>query len=914
MKFKTIYPIVYYILIYSSSFCQFEPLKKDILLTDVFNREYPREKIFIHYDRPYYNVNDTLWLKGYIVSAKNCVAADSSRISYIEILNSSGEVVKRVSTYCSTGIFYSNIWLNNADFKQGTYLLRAYTNYMRNYGESLFFESSFKIINPDSNEWGLSIDSIRLLNKRFVLSATLQPLLRKSTQQQNISVILRSKNHIIFRQQNAINKNGNISIDTLLTKEVTGDILHLEGSNDDHLKIQLPVYVDEEQQTDLQFLPEGGTFIANKLTLLGFKAVNIFGKGMDVKGKIVNSKRQLVATFSSLHNGMGTVWLQPEVGERYIAVLDNGLSFPLPIPRQSGTQLQIINHPGSDSVAIIVDATPDLYYKKYFFRASAKGISCAMGIIRIKDKPYRLSISKKAFPSGICRFTLYDSDYLPVNERIILVWNNDILKLNLAAQKSFYGNRDSVHLLLTAKNVNNEPTAGSFSVAVIDTGGPQYSKYPENIISYLLLTSDIKGKIEDPSYYFDSPLPEATEALMLTQGWVQYNHLFSKPAFEYEKEFAITGKVVNLFNKSVSNANMTLFGKDGKANTFISDTETDKNGNFTFKGFPSFVTENVNMLIKALNKKGRPFGVNVEVDLPVFPGFNTTGQPALKEDIMYDAKATHYVQQQAKLYNRLMKNEKGYLPEVIVNSRIKIKGSKNLNADGGADQIITPKILETKPKDNLLDVLTKKVVEFHRGPFPGSSLLTYKVNGNIIVFIIDGYNINKAYEPFSESFTAFAEYEEDYLKYIKAEDVAGVEIMNTSKNTFAYEKYYNLTSNGSVEYTFIEITTHLGNGAFDKKVPGMYLYKPLAPVISKTYYSPRYSTARKNSTLPDYRSTLYWKPDIFTNEKGEAEFSFYTSDSNSGYVVIVQGTDLKGGLGTVYLPLIVKKEDKTVTK
>ncbi|MBL0336174.1 MAG: hypothetical protein IPP73_12950 [Chitinophagaceae bacterium] len=129
--------------------------------------------------------------------------------------------------------------------------------------------------------------------------------------------------------------------------------------------------------------------------------------------------------------------------------------------------------------------------------------------------------------------------------------------------------------------------------------------------------------------------------------------------------------------------------------------------------------------------------------------------------------------------------------------------------------------------------------------------------------------------------------------------------MNTSKNSFAYEKYYNLTS-GLITYTFVEITTWSGNGAFNKKVPGMYLYRPLVPIIAKTFYSPRYSPSEKNTDISDYRSTIYWKPDIITNEKGEAEISFFTSDSNSGYLVIVQGTDLKGGLGVVYLPLVVK--------
>ena len=268
MKFKKVYLTVSCTLIYFSSFCQFEPLIKNILFTDSFNKDYSREKIFIHYDRPYYNINDTLWLKGYIVSAKDCASPDSSKIAYIEIINSSGELIKRKGTYCATGIFYSNIGLNEKDFKQETYLRRAYTNYMRNYGDSLFFESKFKMIDPSNNEWNFSVRNISLSNDRFVLSAGIQPLLKLSAQQQNVSVILRSKNKILFKQNTSTDRNGNISNDTILNKVGFGNMLVAEVYNSDHFNAQLPVQVNEELHTDLQFLPEGGTFIANKLLFI----------------------------------------------------------------------------------------------------------------------------------------------------------------------------------------------------------------------------------------------------------------------------------------------------------------------------------------------------------------------------------------------------------------------------------------------------------------------------------------------------------------------------------------------------------------------------------------------------------------------------------------------------------------------
>jgi hypothetical protein len=88
------------ILFHYCSFCQFDSLIKNILLTDTLNANYSREKIFVHYDKPYYNLTDTLWLKGYIVTAVDNAAADSSKIANVEVISSSSEVVKRISAYC----------------------------------------------------------------------------------------------------------------------------------------------------------------------------------------------------------------------------------------------------------------------------------------------------------------------------------------------------------------------------------------------------------------------------------------------------------------------------------------------------------------------------------------------------------------------------------------------------------------------------------------------------------------------------------------------------------------------------------------------------------------------------------------------------------------------------------------------
>ena len=85
-----------------------------------------------------------------------------------------------------------------------------------------------------------------------------------------------------------------------------------------------------------------------------------------------------------------------------------------------------------------------------------------------------------------------------------------------------------------------------------------------------------------------------------------------------------------------------------------------------------------------------------------------------------------------------------------------------------------------------------------------------------------------------------------------------------------------------------------------KKTPGIYLYKPLVPVIAKQFYSPKYTSPGQENVFPDLRSTIYWNPDIITDKKGEAEVSFYTSESKSSYLIVLQGTDLTGRFGVLY--------------
>lgn len=868
---------------------QFDQFQYKMESRDSMATLHGREKIFIHFDKPQYQINDTMWLKGYIVSGIMNMVNDSSRIAYLEFIDANGLLVKRISAICDLGLFYGNITLGDQLFSQGDYTLRAYTERMRSFGDSLFFQTSFKIINPKAELWKAQLHQLSFADNKLFIATGLFAEGQTPLTNARVTVALKSKNKTLFRKRMITDANGNIYIDTLLRSQANSKKFYLELSNKDlDLKIPLP---DNNKHIDLQFLPEGGNFIVGHRQRLGFKALNIYGKGIDVKGVIKDSKGSTLTSFASVYRGMGIVELTPLPGETYTAWLDDGSDYKIPPADGTGWALQVnYNDPG-DSIIIKVDTNDPADTIGCFITGETRGYNFLKGRLRNKQH-HELRLPASTFPSGVARVTLYNANGVPVNERALFVWNDDDLKLQVTTAKEAYVNKDSVALRLLVKNEENEPVLGSFSVAVLDTSQVSFNMEAENIVSYMSLSTDLKGRVESPYYFIKNPRSKATDALMLTQGWVKYDFGDSALKYSYEKEFAIRGKVTNILNKPSANTNVTLFGRDGRNGVFFKDTLTDSEGRFYLRNFPLFMTDSVSTLIKAVNKREKSFGIGVEVFNKEYPAIPEPEAVFDDGSILFDTAARRTIDRRSAVMEQLRRDGR-YMEEVIVTAKARIAGSKNLNEDGGADQTITQSVLEQTPKDDLLTVLSKQIPGF-----PRMRGMPFAIGRSRIEIVIDGMDLK------------FFEMDPiDVLQYYSAEDVKGIEVMRSSRYSTPYQVRFN---EGKVDFInppiYVEITTHGGVGPFLKKKAGMYLLKPNAPFVGRRFYSPKYTSPDQETIFPDLRQTIYWNSDIITHKNGEAKMSFYTSESKGGYLIIVQGTDLKGRFGTSIVPLKIKAE------
>jgi len=118
-------------------------------------------------------------------------------------------------------------------------------------------------------------------------------------------------------------------------------------------------------------------------------------------------------------------------------------------------------------------------------------------------------------------------------------------------------------------------------------------------------------------------------------------------------------------------------------------------------------------------------------------------------------------------------------------------------------------------------------------------------------------------------------------------------------NSVGYlELRVNVLTNRLREIAVIGITTKGGRGWYRNNSPDVATYRPLPRMHPQEFYSPKYTVSAKDNAEPDYRSTIYWKPDVITDASGKAQLSFYTSDVTGNYTVNLQGSNMDGLIGS----------------
>lgn len=886
-------------------------------LTDKFQKHYelfPTERVYLSFDKPYYNAGDTLWFKSFLLNADHSVNTRSNRL-YIELFNDSSLLVERKVIALNNGLGFGEFSLDKA-LTDGNYSIRAYTNWQQNFGTESYFLKNFYIGNASDKTWLLaSNQKITTENGKRNLDIKVQitNLRNEPAGYRDLEIYLMNGKKRVMRTELQTSQEGLFDTKMPLPNDELNSSYSflIIDKKDKSRKATLPLTLKDLSEVDLQFMPEGGYLVNGINNKIAFKAIGADGLSRNIKGKIVNNKKEQLATFESLHQGMGNFFLLPQKDETYFAVFNiNGKEkqIPLPLAKPNGTTLRIDHLSKPDSLYVFVKASESKRVDQAYELLAQAGDSLIFASkLSLKNGFSNLKLPKNIFPDGIVHFTLFSPDQQALNERNVFINLKQHIKLVIDSEQA-HQPKDSIALSIIATDENNKPLKGTFALAVTDDGQVKQPVNENNIGTYFLLQSNLKGNIEDPAWYFsttDAGTQVALDNLLLTQGWIGYNwdeilKTQELPKFIAENGNKITGKLTGLFNKPMPNINLTLLslGKD----VLVTDTISNQNGEFTFANLPQL--DSAAYTIKIKNAKGNASSATITVN---------EFEPALPIGVIQKT-APWYVNSDSTLLKyyqtgkeRVKQNEKAFVAvSGTVLKEVEIKGANpnityEVAWDAKIDQFITEEELKKVPRRTLLDLLTERFKGFRvsNSWYPSCS-------GRLIRFNFDEYVIG---------FNIINSIRIDKISTTKVSQTAGPQAwFDTNKQLFNYlsaEDIKSIQLYKGCAFYYLEITTRSGNGPWMATTRGTYVYRPAPLSVPKEFYSPKFNVAN-TSTLPDLRSTIYWNANVITDENGKAVVSFYAADKPTSYTIKVEGTDLLGRFG--YQKSNIKIVNKTQSK
>ena len=686
---------------------------------------------------------------------------------------------------------------------------------------------------------------------------------------------------------------------------------------------------------DVSFFPEGGYLIDGYDCCVAFKALGDDGGSVEVAGVVKNDREEVLDTLRTLHGGMGCLRFTPHTGERYYAECT-----------MAGGKTERFDLPASNNLACVLrvlQTERDFTVMVQSGRPLPKGlrllVHCRGNLCYFRewnDDLPSLIFRRSDLPGGILQILLLDKAGNALSERLVFNRGEELATTDVQIGGTLE-QRTKVTLAVTATDPDGGPAAGDFSIAVTDRAAVP-SATSGSIYSTLLLTSELRGTIETPDWYFegrDAARVAALDALLLTQGWRRYDvpELMKKeyvePQYPLEVGQEITGRISKsgLWNrkKKLSRYEMRMIVPSLH---YVTKCAVDDTGAFALNGF-DFPDSTLYVLRPAAVRGSMP-EATVKVARDSFPEVGTLPRvPAQEQKKPYIAQARYYIEQRGQTDMRNI-----LIDTVYVTHHKRLESTRPEHRL--AARTWTAEQIKESGAGTILDFIAR---------MPGMSVVGRQVSyrGYRPGFMVDG----RLEETVGEMNPVRAFRSTGMGRNHKTQtrlppipdpggwiDFTGMNYSNTNsaqqstggnKRQIQYIDdfdnvpdilYYpleivsriDLIEGGNMvlwgvshwkQAGIISITTKKGKELDDatRTLPArdVEFVSPLGYQTPAEFYAPAYATEKaRRSMVPDYRTTLYWNPTVKLDDTGQATVEFYTSDAPADYDITIEGITQTG--------------------
>ena len=754
------------------------------------------EKVYLQTDRDFYFLGDTIWFKAYLLNGQSLSLVSDIQNLYLELIDSQGKIRQEQVLLCEFGQASGNLMITDTSVT-GPFVIRAYTDYQKNFGEEMFFHKTIRISETKNS---FEIESER------------------------------------------------------------------SAANSDWAEI------------DVSFFPEGGFLLAGTQNLVSFKAVDKKGRGVSIQGMILDSHRSAVVAFKTDYKGMGRLSFDPDEDGSYEVIIDGYPDFTHRFDDiRTETMKLVLLEQNSEELTLKILSNSGKRSRKPVYVACFSRDSLLFSKEITRRGTMKLSVETDVMLGGINRFILLNEELIPVSERLVFLDNLNVNKLDIKTSHKEFSTRSLVQLEILDDQDLLDSAFSSLSVAVVNENSMIAGGDHQHMASYLFLDSELNGYIESPAEYFvdDEHITskEKLNLLMLTHGWSNYlNNLYevNPDDSKYQKTAGITieGNAERIVGKKPIVDGAITIGLFKDSANIILEGQTDSIGWFSIDSL--FFFDTVTIFAQVLNERGKQRS-EVYVDKAIKKELSVSSNILNAAQNISDIPLQQY---RHKYYSDVDYRE--YHPDdgSILLEEVEIKGRK-VEKDDGHFRIYleADHVLEVTPSD----YRHTDVLQFLKGSgVPGLTVYrgTVKLRGITSMlgdptplFVLDGIPISG-----------------DPLSIIQSIPMITIDKVEVLKGGSAV--IYGSRGNNGV----IAIYTKKGETpvTLDYELVGAITKNVVGFSSNREFYSPKYTPENIESLEPDHRTTLYWDPEIST-ENGKATLSFYTADDLGYFRIIVEG-------------------------
>jgi hypothetical protein len=625
---------------------------------------------------------------------------------------------------------------------------------------------------------------------------------------------------------------------------------------------------------DVQFFPEGGHLVSGLAGKIAYKVTGPDGKGVGCKGAIVDQKNDTAVRFKTLKFGIGSFVFTPRANSVYRAVLNinNQVTVKgLPGISESGYIMQTIaNNEGWD---VNIQNTDVKAASRVFLLVHSKHAVKIALEAALSNGNAHFNISKTKLDDGLTYITLFDDKQRPLCERLVFKRPVKKLIINPATDGQVYNTRKKVSLSILTQDQDHKTLPANLSVSVFRADTLQ-NEDRGHISSYLWLCAELKGHVESADYYLENTDKDADEALdnlMLSQGWTQFdwNNVldYKTPDFKFLPEYTghiITGRIINNLNQAAAKDMIAYLSVPGTRQQLYT-SKSDSTGRLLFNTHDFYGSSEI---IAQTDSTCR-----IEIASPFSEQYAAArAAPFTLSAGMENALGETSFDMQVQNIFKGSQLKQFYVPQVDTLPFYGISGKTYL-----LDNYTRFTTIEEVLREYVSAIgVTKRQGKFSIRMFNGDKPL----DGNPVI-LLDGTPV----------------FDQDKIFSVDPLKVRKLDVVSTNY------LYGPVIFNGIMSFA-----TYKGDMGGIEIDPHAVILDYEGLQLERKFYSPVYdSDTQLNSTIPDFRSVLYWNPEADTKADGKNNLIFYTGDKPGKYTVVVEGNTANGEAGTGYFTFEVKK-------